>query len=224
MPTNDPRAQIAHPSQIEPQCSGPRTDARDCPLHGPRIYGKQTAPTGETLADRKEALAELFFQCARYERPSTDWKAALDEYTGTLERELAETLAAIGAVVDERDKLRRELSAATARLSALQSEKEAAVLAESWQPIDTAPKDGTLVQLLIYPDEERCCPLEDSAEPTRTVGHNNFTNDGEDVWLFAGWNWEQDHYTQGEGNPCMWRSMPAIHQSARTQPAGGEKA
>lgn len=77
-----------------------------------------------------------------------------------------------------------------------------------WQPIETAPKDGTLIQLLIYPDEERCCPLEDTGQPSRTIGHNNFKHDGEDRWQFAGWNWEQDHYTAGEGNPCSWQPLP----------------
>jgi len=39
-------------------------------------------PTNEdSLADDKEELAEIFFQCARYERNSTDWIAALDAYT-----------------------------------------------------------------------------------------------------------------------------------------------
>lgn len=33
------------------------------------------------IDDEKENLANLFFQCARYERPSTDWIAALDSYT-----------------------------------------------------------------------------------------------------------------------------------------------
>ncbi len=40
----------------------------------------QAEAPSETLEDAKEALAELFFQCARYERPSTDWRAALDEF------------------------------------------------------------------------------------------------------------------------------------------------
>ncbi len=34
-----------------------------------------------TLADEKEALATIFFECARYERPSTEWIAALDLFT-----------------------------------------------------------------------------------------------------------------------------------------------
>lgn len=39
------------------------------------------APTQEQFADKKEELADLFFQCARYERKSTDWIEALDVFT-----------------------------------------------------------------------------------------------------------------------------------------------
>lgn len=38
----------------------------------------------EKLTDADEQLAELFFQCARYERPSTDWKEALLAYKRSL--------------------------------------------------------------------------------------------------------------------------------------------
>jgi hypothetical protein len=77
-----------------------------------------------------------------------------------------------------------------------------------WRPIATAPKDGTLILLLIAPDEERCCELEDTAKGSRTIGQNNFDHDGEDKWLFAGWSWSHDHYTEGQGNPCAWMPLP----------------
>lgn len=41
----------------------------------------------DRIADAKEKLAELFFQCARYERPSMDWFAALDAYTKLIQAE-----------------------------------------------------------------------------------------------------------------------------------------
>lgn len=46
-----------------------------------------TAP----LTDADEELAEIFFQCARYERPSTDWKAALAAYKAALPSAVTET-------------------------------------------------------------------------------------------------------------------------------------
>lgn len=78
----------------------------------------------------------------------------------------------------------------------------------AWQPIATAPKDGTLLLLLIGPDDARTHPLEDTADGSRTIGQNNFENDGMDKWEFAGWCWSHDHYTQGEGSPTHWQRLP----------------
>lgn len=77
-------------------------------------------------------------------------------------------------------------------------------LQTGWQPMDTAPKDGTLIRLLIAPDDARQHPLEDSENSTPTIGFNNLKHDGEDCWRFAGWCWEQDHFTAGTGNPVGW--------------------
>jgi hypothetical protein len=79
----------------------------------------------------------------------------------------------------------------------------------AWQPIASAPKDGTLLLLLLDADNDRRHPLEDTAGASRTVGHNNFDHDGVDEWCFAGWTWEQDYYVQGEGNPVAWMHYPA---------------
>ena len=81
-----------------------------------------------------------------------------------------------------------------------------------WQPIETAQKDGTLLLLLVDYDglgEEH--PLEDvdSGKGGRTVGFNNFNNDGEDVWQIAGYCWSHEHFTEGRGAPRMWQQFPA---------------
>ncbi len=82
------------------------------------------------------------------------------------------------------------------------------VPALAWRGIATAPKDGTLIMLCIAFEDDREHPLDDTRAPSRTIGFNNFKNDGLDVWKFAGWCWSHDHFTEGEGTPCGWLPMP----------------
>lgn len=71
-----------------------------------------------------------------------------------------------------------------------------------WRDMANAPRDGTLVRLLVEFTEHA---TEDSdAMPCPTIGANSFDHTGEDVWQFAGWSWEQDCFTQGEGEPVGW--------------------
>lgn len=92
---------------------------------------------------------------------------------------------------------------------------------QGWQDIASAPKDGTLLLLLVEADLDS----EDSSNPTeneivyRTVGHNNLDHDGDDVWRFAGWCWSHDHWVEGRGTPVMWQPIPAMPPSDRI-PAG----
>jgi hypothetical protein len=74
--------------------------------------------------------------------------------------------------------------------------------------LDSAPRDGTTVWLLVdYSNlDEGDHPLAD-APMAWTIGHNNFEHDGEDVWRFAGWCWSHDHYTQGRGTPVAWKPV-----------------
>ncbi len=74
-----------------------------------------------------------------------------------------------------------------------------------WRDMATAPRDGTLVRLLVEFTEHA---TEDSeAMPSPTIGANSFDHTGEDLWQFAGWSWEQDCFTQGEGEPVGWLPM-----------------
>lgn len=77
-------------------------------------------------------------------------------------------------------------------------------MADKPNPMDTAPKDGTMVHLLVdYRPEDADHPLED-ALIAWTIGFNNLSNTGEDVWQFVGWSWTQDCFTDGLGTPLGW--------------------
>lgn len=75
------------------------------------------------------------------------------------------------------------------------------------RPIETAPKNNTLLRLLVdYTGEDSAHPLEDDILAW-TVGFNNDDNVGEGEgqgWQFAGWSWQQDHFTEGRGKAIGW--------------------
>lgn len=68
-------------------------------------------------------------------------------------------------------------------------------------PLETAPKDGTIVRLLVQFEHGN---LEDTPEPQWTIGENSKDNTGEDVWQFAGWNWSHDVFCEGTGKVLSW--------------------
>lgn len=71
-------------------------------------------------------------------------------------------------------------------------------------PIETAPKDGTMMRLLVnYAGPFGDHPLED-AETAWTIGFNSLEDTGEDAWQFAGWSWSQDCFTDGHGEVIGW--------------------
>lgn len=70
----------------------------------------------------------------------------------------------------------------------------------SYNPIDTAPKDGKMIRLLVDYTENSL----DDAIRVWTIGFNALEDTGEDEWKFAGWNWCQDCFDAGEGTPVGW--------------------
>lgn len=87
-----------------------------------------------------------------------------------------------------------------------------------WRDMANAPRDGTLVRLLVEFTEHA---TEDSdAMPCPTIGANSFDQTGEDVWQFAGWSWEQDCFTHGEGEPVGW--LPLL-DTPHADPAEAER-
>lgn len=75
-----------------------------------------------------------------------------------------------------------------------------------WRDPETAPKDGTLLCLLVEFSEHST----EDEEQAPTIGANNFDNDGLDEWKFAGWCWSHDHFVQGIGKVVGW--LPFIDQ------------
>ena len=69
-------------------------------------------------------------------------------------------------------------------------------------PADTAPKDGTMLRLLVN-YEDGSGALED-ADEAWTIGFNSLENTGEDEWQIAGWNWCHDCFTDGRGKVIGW--------------------
>ena len=84
-------------------------------------------------------------------------------------------------------------------------------------PMPIAPKDGSMVRLLVDFTEGN---LEDTNEPQWTIGFNNHANTGEDQWQFAGWNWSHDCFTEGSGTPVGWAPFHAAppEQQAQAEP------
>jgi hypothetical protein len=69
-------------------------------------------------------------------------------------------------------------------------------------PMDSAPKNNTLVCLLVdYTDGDH--PLEDTQQAW-TIGFNNFEDSEIDEWQFAGWSWSQDCFCEGRGRVIGW--------------------
>ncbi|MDZ5815072.1 hypothetical protein U4I65_08505 [Stenotrophomonas maltophilia] len=85
------------------------------------------------------------------------------------------------------------------------------------RPMDTAPRDGTLVRLLVDFDENA---IDDSIGATWTIGACNDDNVSEGArigWQFAGWCWTHDHFTDGKGTPVGW--LPLIDGPRDAAPA-----
>ena len=85
-----------------------------------------------------------------------------------------------------------------------------------WRDMATAPRDGTMVRLLVEFIEHET----EDADQAPTIGANNFDNDGEDRWQFAGWCWSHDHFVEGKGEPVGW--LPMIEARALSAPSHGE--
>jgi hypothetical protein len=105
---------------------------------------------------------------------------------------------------------------------AMQPAQPVAQAVPSWQQIETAPKDGTLVLLLVKADDPEFNPIEDEVE-ARTIGsygvHGGPEEDPE--WTFAGWDWDFDSFEDGRGIPIAWAPLLPLPQPLQSAPDAG---
>lgn len=73
-------------------------------------------------------------------------------------------------------------------------------LQPDWRPMETAPRDGTMLRLLVRFTEH---PTEDD-EVAPTIGAYADEGNPDGAWQFAGWCWTHDHFTEGKGVPIAW--------------------
>lgn len=87
------------------------------------------------------------------------------------------------------------------------------------RPMDSAPRDGRILRLLVYYAEEGSeNPLED-AHQAWTIGSNGFDNDGVDEWALAGWSWTHDCFTSGRGKVLGWLPFHGEDAPVTDEPA-----
>lgn len=91
-----------------------------------------------------------------------------------------------------------------------------------WQPIETAPKDGTLV-LLHVDFSGRQHRLHDAVDWAVTTGQNCCDNTGEDVWEVVGWDWSFDAFETEfiEPGSAVTHWMPLPPPPKRAPPRSG---
>jgi hypothetical protein len=73
-----------------------------------------------------------------------------------------------------------------------------------WLPLSSAPRDNTLLLLLVSGGEN----MTEDAQIWITIGGNSLEHTGEDAWKMAGWDWCFDQFTVGDGKPIGWLPLP----------------
>lgn len=84
---------------------------------------------------------------------------------------------------------------------------------KGWQPIESCPRDGTLVLLLVpIQDEMMAIDAENDPTPayTRTIGFCDTDYCDPGGWHLAGWDWSHDCFCAGTATaPRYWQPLPA---------------
>jgi hypothetical protein len=115
----------------------------------------------------------------------------------------------LGVQADECDEAATAIESLLADRAAAEAVERACWSADTPRPIATAPKDGTMLWLLVdYGGDgiDGDHPLAD-ASIAWTIGFNNLEADGKDQWKFTGWCWSHDHFTEGRGQVPAWKPL-----------------
>lgn len=126
-------------------------------------------------------------------------------------------LLEISQIVADRPKAAETIAAVLNKHSQMKA-GQFAILPEA-----DAPKDGRKVWILVdYAGGAH--PLEDERYAW-TIGFNTLRDTGEDEWLFVGWSWQQDLFTDGRGRVVGWcdAPIPAPPPPCFTTDAEGEE-
>ena len=77
------------------------------------------------------------------------------------------------------------------------------------RPMETAPRDHTLVALLVDYEGAGDCRIDD-ADRAWTLGLNGYDHTGLDEWQLVGWSWCHDQFCNGTGGgePIGWLPFP----------------
>ena len=99
-----------------------------------------------------------------------------------------------------------------------QKKPEAEMDKSSVQSIETAPKNGQLISLLVdHTVAPTWTPFEDE-NIGWTIGFNSYEHTGDDLWEIVGWDWQQDEYANGTGKILGWRPFDTVVPSEYTNP------
>ena len=83
-----------------------------------------------------------------------------------------------------------------------------------FRPLDTAPRDGTMIRVLVDFEEHS---TEDTDDLVWTMGAWMNDDLGGMDWQFVGWCWTHDHFTDGKGTVVGWLPLVPDAESDKNE-------
>jgi hypothetical protein len=165
------------------------------------------------MSTQVETIDSLRAELAVERKRVSSYRTLVSSLESQISRHRANASEAAGAI-RTLDSERAANAVLTAELSEYKQDAER----YRWRPIETAPKDGSSVLLLV---EDSDYPLEDE-RATATIGAYGTEGGAEfdQTWNFAGWDWCQDCYVRGNGTPTHWMPLPPVEANAARKGEG----